>query len=154
MYCVHNCQDPEYVPCLEQKSTRRGKTHRNTNQLWLNLTNRKTAYWRKMAWVWWFSCILLNTIYLLGSSTSRAVAFSLCKYYCYACEEINSLKQKNTDSKEQYRFFLFTCAFLLSDYHGQHFRFSFACVFVPCFSLGCFFLSSSFLNDFSQNSLN
>lgn len=98
MYCVHNCQGPEYVLCLEQKSAWRGKTHRHTKQLWLNLTNRKKAYWRKMAWVWLFSCILLNTIYLLGSSTNRAVAFRLCKYYCYACEEINSRKHGKTQT--------------------------------------------------------
>lgn len=98
MYCVHNCQGPEYVLCLEQKSAWKGKTHRHTKQLWLNLTNRKKAYWRKMAWVWLFSCILLNTIYLLGSSTNRAVAFRLCKYYCYACEEINSLKHRKTQT--------------------------------------------------------
>lgn len=37
--------------------------------------------------------IFLNTICLLGSNANRAVALQLCKYYCYACEEINWLKK-------------------------------------------------------------
>ena len=157
MYCVHNCQGPEYVLCLEQKSAWKGKTHRHTKQLWLNLTNRKKAYWRKMAWVWLFSCILLNTIYLLGSSTNRAVAFRLCKYYCYACEEINSLKHRKTQtlrSSIDFFFWLvpFSCQIITAS----------ILVFRLLAFLGCLFLALVwgfsffffFSNDFSQNSSN
>ena len=80
--------------CVLHWKTQTGKTHTHSKQLWLNLTKRRKAYWRNMARVWLFSCILLNTICLLGSSANRAVTFRLCKYYCCAWEEINLLKHR------------------------------------------------------------
>lgn len=78
---------------LTEKHTQRENTHVHITTLTKSDKKKKKAYWWKMDPIL-FSCILLNTICLLGSIANRPIASRLSKYYCYTCEDINLLKHR------------------------------------------------------------
>lgn len=127
---------------LHWKTQREGKhTHTQHNLDKISQKGKK-EYWRNMAQAWLFSCILLNAICLLGSSTNKAVAFRLCKYDCYTCE-INSLKYRKRQNTRNNRLLVY--ALLILDYCTRGLLFVLLLVLV----FFCVFFFSGFLENSS-----